>query len=260
MTNSIEYSIKFLPEFEKNSEKFGVFVDDNQFYVEEWIKMFRGVSGFKPIAPKIEGESIFHHMHVKAFRETCTQELLKRVAVVTIDQFRFDSDSWEQGQLFLNDLREVNSQAWVVETSAAPTRRPIYIGSNTILDTMLISDAKKFISKSPITIGARLQAFRYFTVEPFIEAQYADPKNVNDQFRPETSLSRLTKSLKYNELLKILQVSTDTLIVDLASLEHNEQLEMLHLMWDMVGHISIGNSENEYAGTLTRLRKILETI
>lgn len=262
---------KNVAEIDGSKLPLGIFIDDEDIFAESWEMCFRipGFSTLRPSIPDFLDRDTREQITEGIFRfiQNVTDDQLKRTAVVVVDQFADNLKLRNGIRDFISRLREVNNQAYILETSGY-TDGLMYPGSNAYLTNLVSTgNARPLINLSPELPSARIQAFQFYSNPSFIQAGLADPSYAERTGRDEFS-SQSSRSLSFNKLissdefevvLNYLNLDSDALLYKIFnSFSPLEQKLILHYCWNIVGHIQIGSGVEYFGGSIARIKELLQ--
>lgn len=224
----------------------GIFIDDVTEFAEDWEECFQ-VSEFGTLRADVpqgtlDDEELAQEATqiLSAFMRDISEEQLKRVRVVVIDQFYDNDELGKQARIFIARLRAVNKTAIILETSGA-ARPALYDKDSVVLEMTDTFSARKLIGKAPSTAGARMQALEIYSKKAFLEA---DKVHRYDDQLLGSSYRRLIRYPKFSELESRLGQEESGIFSVFIKLNKDEKRLFLHCSWTILGQIELGNTKD----------------
>lgn len=234
---------------EPKENRLGVFANDDLDFATDYARPFTELPSFTPI--------IIGTGFIRKIREQLEAVKLDLVDVVIVEQYYDNYQVRQEMSQFIARLRQVNSNAWVVE-SGGIAEESIYLGSNRVLDTIDMIQMARQIDKTPPTIPTRLNALRVFTTEGFVEAKKWSGREGNFYDYASMSLKKFSRNPNNMQVLELLRIDYDSLSDKLLNMPENLMPDAMHTFWTVIGHLQLENGPDYYGMSLDRLRNLLE--
>ncbi len=224
--------------------------------IDDYVAAFKWVDGFAKFLP---------HRIIWATAQSPTEltkelaevERPEDVAIIVADQFYEEKDRelQQMTRSFVETVKAINHSCWVIEQSAAP-QEAVYNGTNIVAAKADIEKIIEMTSQAPI--GFRQRALEIWSKSAFLASQGPEGYRKGYTFEPEKELVNLMRQPDFVRLLPLLPKE-----VNFSSSYRNkskkDQGKLLHLAWEVIGHLSVGANETFYGFQLQRLNEILES-
>lgn len=220
------------------------------------------VAVLTPGGPNRERSSFAYSEILQAFIDDLSFEQLGRIQAVVIDQFWDDTHVHLIAFNFLDKLRSVNKQAWVVEVSGSEEGRIIHRESNAFIHKLDIGDFANCVRRSGDQSGVQLTAFKFFSTLEYIEAARVDPAHVSgDELitNTEDSGRRLFYHELYPRVLEKLGINENHFLELYGNFSVNTQALIHHHLWNIIGLAKANVDDFENSLSAQRLREVLQT-
>ncbi len=242
--------------------KLGIFIDDEPLKFKKWERVFT-LEGFESLTPdQMLHDGMSDTQTIQALDQWMDllihlpDRALKDVEIVVIDQFNFSQYLQMKAKHLINRLRSVNTMAWVLETSGV-VEPHVYEGTNAVLDALDTTQAIDLVEDAPLTLSARIQAFKIFTLTPFLEAQKADTVNDDEKYSPSEGLNKLISHRKFNEALAAIGISEREFFSILALKRDDDLRPIVHDLGNLMGHMILDHGDEYYTMSVDKLRRLL---
>lgn len=249
MTDIGQSELLLPKDIEPKENRLGIFADDQKGRAKLYSRPFVGIKGFTPII--IDKGTDFEA------RIKLDDVNLNHVEIAIIEEF-YDNYYLREYMLgFVKRLRSANPKAFVIETGAIAGRGPdqIYQDSNRVVSTIDMIDIASNLERTPPNLKARVNALKTLTVQGFVEAGRADDRN--KPYSVSQGLKNATRNSDFSSVLEMLSVSNHDFNNKLQILTEEKQRDAMHNLWSIIGHLQMGNSQDDYGMSLDRLKRLI---
>ncbi len=267
-------------EIESTQRPIVVILDDNLFPYENLLSSLSQNDFCETITPLSKSDASalrFQHLvsdqekrlQWQKWRDAVWSIDLSRVTLVIADQFRNHSFAREGTCGWIGELKRVNEDAVVIETSFSPIFQGIYKGDNSVMETGSLCDLHNYFrslkikdKKELIEFGERLGnlAFR--------ETQKADPNNAPDYFILKRGYGKLLEHNRYCDLIEeITENDEQADLIEAKLWDRRIEIDstddltqdglILHTAFMIIAHLEWESDPSFYSIAITRLRSYL---
>lgn len=240
-------------EKEPKERRFALILEDSRPNQQMWLMAFADTPNLRCVVPKVSW----------GYTEELINKIdLSRVDLVIIDWF---VDGWElhkETQVFLDRLREINSLAFVVETSASRPRRgeKAYKGSNISCCSfnLFMDQSLVVVRDNPDeTMAGKLYALQKLLVSTLKEAQRlgSDEKISEDELVEDFVL--LMREDATTLILDNLGISGEELEERFLALSYGEKRLLVHCGFSIAANVYMEKDEMFYTMPLFRMKQVL---
>lgn len=243
----------------------GIFIDDEGAFSESWERCFK-IPGFITMRPNVRGV-LTQENEKKAARKIAkfikgvTDEQLKDTALLVVDQFYDNYDLRRLTIDFVDRLKTLSPNVYILETSGDPRGGLVYGGNDIYWNA---GDTMDVIESVPPTPLMRLEAMRYYNRdEALVEARlfdssFEDPHEFYKRdHRRELSLDKLQSAREFNKIVE--KVGVNYLFPIFRKCTPDEQDLLLHNLWTVVGHLRLSGDDEAYGLSLERATQLIQS-
>lgn len=241
-------------ENEPDETRLVIILEENGHVAKLWVEAFSEVPNLRCIVPKPR------RGYAKALIETVKPE---QTVLVVADRFVENVFVHCETSDFLDWLRAMNPEAFILETSIVDFGRCKYGVSNTFMCSFFdrLPPAIKAIKETDQNFWpAKIYTLQTMAVPELLEAKRLDTMKQGDITENELFelFIRLMANNQYHEMLSRIEIDSDEIEELFGRLGFQSALVFLHCAYSIIGQLNLDHDEKYFLMAVSRIKILLE--